>query len=160
WANGIGAPRDPVLTLTSQSSGDGTSVVRANGSATPNGDGSTLRFGIVRDGQPCTATPDGASAVFRGLPDGEEDAFTLCVESYFGGTSYGRATTTASVRAVQSGASPTGWTFVVDGVPNVGASRADWIIRATPTSAERIPNRNRVEFNQAIPPAVFDRDPG
>ena len=160
WANGIGAPRDPVLTLTSQSSGDGTSVVRANGSATPNGDGSTLRFGIVRDSQPCTATPDGASAVFRGLPDGEEYAFTLCVESYFGGTSYGRATTTASVRAVQSGASPTGWTFVVDGVPNVGASRADWIIRATPTSAERIPNRNRVEFNQAIPPAVFDRDPG
>ena len=160
WASGIGAPRDPVLTLTSQSSGDGTSIVRANGSATLNGDGSTLRFGIVRDGQPCTATPDGASAVFSGLPDGEEYAFTLCAESWFGDTSYGRVLTTASVRAVQSGAAPTGWTFVVDGIPNVGATRADWVIRATPTSPERIPNRNRVEFNQGIPPAVFDRDPG
>ena len=40
WTNGIGAPRDPVLTLSSEAAGDGTSTVTARGAAALNGDGS------------------------------------------------------------------------------------------------------------------------
>jgi hypothetical protein len=158
WANGIGAPRDPVLTLSAQSDGDGTSTVTARGAAALNGDGSALRYGIVRDGGSCQTTTDGATATFPGLPDGEEYRFLLCVESWAGGASFGRATTTASVRAVQSGTAPRGWTFVVDGRPDVAAARAEWLVRAQPTSAERLPNRNHAEFT-GWPSGVFDRDP-
>ena len=52
--NGIGAPREPRLSLSSTSNGDGTSTVTARGTALRNGDGSTLRFGIVREGQSCS----------------------------------------------------------------------------------------------------------
>lgn len=158
WANGIGAPRDPVLTLSSESAGDGTSTVTARGSAALNGDGSGLRYGIVRDGDRCTTSTDGATATFSGLPDGEEYRFVLCVESWFDGESFGRATAAQSVRAVQSGKAPKGWTFAVDGAPNVGDGRAEWIIRAQPTSTEKAPNHNHVEFS-GWPTGVFDRDP-
>ncbi|WP_243075601.1 Ig-like domain-containing protein [Microbacterium sp. SS28] len=157
-ANGIGAPRDPVLTLSAESAGDGTSTVTARGAAALNGDGSALRYGIVRDGDVCTPTPDGAVAVFSGLPDGEEYRFELCVESWYDGSSFGRSTTTQSVRAVQSGKAPKGWTFAVDGQPDVRDGRAEWIVRAQPTSTERVPNRNHVEFS-GWPTGVFDRDP-
>lgn len=158
WANGVGAPLDPVLTLSSASAGDGTSTVTARGAAASGGDGSTLRFGIVRDGERCETRVDGDAATFAGLPDGEEYRFLLCVESWVGEESFGRSTATQSVRAVQSGKAPRGWTFVVDGAPDVGDSRAEWIVRAQPTSTERVPNRNSVEFS-GWPTGVFDRDP-
>jgi hypothetical protein len=63
------------------------------------------------------------------------------------------------VRAQQTGRAPQGYTFVVDGSPNVGDGRADWIVRADPTSTERVPNRNRVEFS-GMPSSVFGREPG
>lgn len=158
WGNGIGAPTGPVLTLSSASDGDGTSTVTARGSAGLNGDGSQLRYGIVREGQRCTATAGGDTATFPGLADGDEYAFTLCVESWFDGRLYGGVSTTQSVRAQQTGRAPQGYTFVVDAAPNVGDGRADWIVRADPTSTERVPNRNRVEF-AGMPSTIFGRDP-
>ncbi len=113
----------------------------------------------MREGERCTAVVGGETAVFPGLADGDEYVFTLCVESWFDGTVFGAATTTASVRAQQTGRAPRGYTFVVDATPNVSDGRAEWIVRAQPTSDERVPNRNRVEF-AGMPSSIFDRDPG
>ncbi len=158
WGNGIGAPTGLALSLTSASDGGGTSTITAQGTAQLNGDGSELRFGIVREGDRCTPTAGGDTATFAGLPDGDEYAFTMCVESWFDDTLYGEATTTASARAQQTGQAPQGYTFSVDATPEVGSDRADWIVRAAPTSTERIPNRNRIEF-AGLPSTVFGRDP-
>ncbi|GAA1943868.1 Ig-like domain-containing protein [Microbacterium deminutum] len=160
-ANGIGAPTDVKLVLTSASNGDGTSTVTAHADARSGGDGSTLEYGIVREGARCDTRVGGGDATFSGLPDGEEYRFTACAESWYAGSSFGRATATASVRAQQTGRAPTGWTFAVDGTPSVSSSRAEWIIRDDPTSGERVPNKNRVEFSGWGPSTtVFDRDPG
>ena len=159
-ANGIGSPLSPQLTLSSASDGDGTSTVTARAAATANGDGSRLRYGIVQDGRRCTVLEDGETATFPGLADGEEYAFRMCVESWWDGTSFGRAEATATVRAHQSGRAPEGWTFVVDGRPDVSEQRADWLIRDEPTTTERLPNRNRAEFQGWGPgTSVFGRDP-
>jgi hypothetical protein len=111
-----------------------------------NGDGSSLRYGIVRDGERCTVAATGSSATFS-VADGDEYTYRACVESYWGDRSYGRAEASASVRAQQSGRAPQGWTFAVDATPNVNGQRADWIIRADPSTTERIPNRNHPEFS-------------
>ena len=158
-ANGVGSPRDPQLTLSSASDGDGTSTITARATATPNGDGSTLRYGIVQEGQRCSVDEDGETATFPNLSDGNEYRFTMCVESWAIDTSFGRAETSASVRAQQSGKTPQGWTFVVDASPDVSQNRAEWIIREQPTSSDRIPNNNNVEFSGGPPTGVFGRDP-
>jgi len=65
------------------------------------------------------------------------------------------------VQARQSGKTPKGWTFVVDATPNVSDLHAEWIIRNTPTSTEKVPNRNHVEFggwNNGT--GVIGSDPG
>jgi len=158
--NGIGSPQSPQLSLTSVSNGDGTATVTARANAVSNGDGSSLRYGIVQDGQRCAVTEGGATATFPGLADGEEYAFRACVESWSDGLSFGRAETTASVRAHQAGRAPQGWTFAVDAAPNVQSQRAEWVIRSTPTSTEKLPNRNRVEFQGWGPgSSVFGADP-
>jgi len=159
--NGVGAPLDPGLTLTSTPTGDGRVTITANGSAAFNGTGSSLRYGFVLGAGPCSVSPEGSSGSFPGLADGEEYNVTMCVESWFGGSSFGSATTSASIRAVQSGAAPTGWTFRIAPQPSVFGNRAEWRIRDTPESAERPPRNNHVEFSAdptQIP--VFDRDPG
>ncbi|HWM17374.1 MAG TPA: hypothetical protein VNP97_12390, partial [Microbacterium sp.] len=159
WANGMGAPVDLLLTLGSTSDGDRTSTVTASANATENGEGSSLHYGIVREGERCTTSAGGATASFAGLADGEEYSFTLCVDSIFEGDSYGTSTAVASVRAQQSGAAPTGYTFVVDATPNVSGDRAEWLIRDQPVSDERVPNRNFVNYS-GVPSSIFDRDPG
>ncbi|WP_292829207.1 Ig-like domain-containing protein, partial [Microbacterium sp.] len=158
WGNGIGAPTGASLSLSSASDGDGTSTVTARGAAGLGGDGSQLRYGIVRDGQRCTATDGGDTAVFPGLADGDEYSFTLCVESWFDGREYGSATVTQSVRAQQTGKAPQGYTFLVDAAPDVGDGRAEWIVRESPTATERVPHRNRVEF-AGMPSSIFGRTP-
>ncbi|HEX5728086.1 Ig-like domain-containing protein, partial [Microbacterium sp.] len=159
WGNGIGAPTDLSLALTPVSNGDGTSTVTADATATPGGDGSTLRLGIVREGDSCTATEAGATASFPGLTEGEEYVFTVCAESWFDGDRYGRSSATQSVRVPQNTAAPQGYTFAVDAAPDVGDGRAAWIIRSTPSSDEPVPNRSYAEF-AGLPSSVFDRDPG
>ncbi|MCC2033619.1 Ig-like domain-containing protein [Microbacterium allomyrinae] len=158
--NGVGAPLSPQLALSAASDGESTVTVTGRATATLNGDGSTLRYGIVREGQSCTTSVDGAVATFPGLADGNEYTFTLCVESWWGDQRFGRAETTASVRAQQSGRAPRGWTFAVDAAPDVSAQSAQWVIRAQPTSTERIPNRNYAEIQGGPPSSVFGRDPG
>ncbi len=157
--NGIGAPLSPALQLSSTSTGGGTSTVTATATAAVNGDGSVLRFGIVPDGTTCTTRANGETATFRGLPDGEEYAFTLCVESIAFGTSFGRVAVTQTVRAQQSPQPPEGFTFAVDGTPDVSETRAQWIIRSAPTSSQTEPNRNVAEFS-GFPSGVFGTDPG
>jgi hypothetical protein len=159
-ANGVGAPREVTLTLGVASNGDGTSTVTARGTAQSGGDGSELRLGIVRDGERCTPTPDGGTATFPGLADGTEYRFVLCAESTVDGEVFGRTEVSESVRAQQSGRAPRDWTFLVDRAPNVSDGRAEWVIRDEPTSDDRIPNNNRVEFTGGPPTGVFGRDPG
>jgi len=83
----------------------------------------------------------------------------LCAEAWFDGKTFGEVTTSASVRAVQTGRAPKDWTFTVDGVPNVTAGRAEWLVRAQPVSSERMPNNNHAEFS-GWPSTIFDRAPG
>ncbi len=157
--NGIGAPREIQLTLTAASDGNGTSTITARGTAVLNGDGSSLRYGIVRQGETCRTSPSGATRTFSGLADGDEYTFTLCVESWLGRDSYGSTLTSAAVRATQSGRAPTGYTFTVAPTPTVTDGRAAWTVRDAPTLAEQVPNRNRVDV-EGLPSPVFDQDPG
>ncbi len=160
-ANGIGAPLDPSLSLVASATGNDTVTVTAEGAAAFNGTGSTLRYGIFQGDVRCGATGVASSAAFPGLRGGEEYVFTLCVESWFGGSSYGLTRTTATVFAEQSAAPPQGWTFRIDASPVVSGSRAEWRIRTQPTTTQAIPNRNHPEFNQN-PLAIsrFDSNPG
>jgi hypothetical protein len=74
------------------------------------------------------------------------------------GDSFGTSTASETVRAVQSGRPPTGWTFAVASAPTVEGQRADWLIRDEPVSPERVPNNNRVEF-RGWPSAVVGQNP-
>ncbi|KRB38527.1 Ig-like domain-containing protein [Microbacterium sp. Root180] len=156
--NGVGAPLDPRLSLSSVSNGDGTATVTARATALRNGDGSTVRYGIVPEGSSCTPIAGGAMATFTGLQDGNEYTFRLCVESWWQDEAFGSSSVTEKVRAVQSGTAPTGWTFVVAPDPAVDGQRADWVIRDAPQSSERLPNRNRAEF-RGWPTSVVGQDP-
>ena len=158
-ANGIGAPTGPVLALDSTSNGDATATVTAAATAALNGDGSSLVFGVVRDGQRCVVSADGANASFV-VDDGIEYSYRMCAESVYQGTTYGRVEATATVRAVQSTAAPQGWTFVVDPTPAVSSGSAQWTITQQPTSAETPPRNNVAEFQNWPGTTVFDRDPG
>lgn len=157
-ANGVGAPLSPTLTLTAVNTGNGRAEVTAVGAAASGGDGSTLRYGIVPDGTACTVSDAGPRAVFPNLPDGRQYTFVLCVESWVDGVSFGRATTTAEVRAAQNGAAPQGFTFVVGPTARVDGARATWTIDAAPTSPETPPANNVAVFDR-FPSNVFDSDP-
>jgi len=158
-AHGIGAPREPRLTLSSSSNGDGTVTITAQGSALPGGDGALVRYGIVPEGDRCTPREGGQDATFSGYQDGREYRFTLCADSWFDGDSFGTVSVTESVRARQSGRAPRDWTFVVAPDPSVTSSRAEWTIRDQPTSSDRIPFLNRVEFQGWPGSTVFGQDP-
>ncbi|GAA5034696.1 Ig-like domain-containing protein [Microbacterium fluvii] len=158
WGNGVGAPQDVRLSLSSQANDDGTSTISATVSASVNGDGSRLRYGIVRDDRVCVASSSSATATFS-VQSGEEYVFRACVESVIDSTVFGRTETTASVRATQSTRAPRGYTFVVDSRPDVASGRAQWVIRDEPTSTEQPPNNNHAEFG-GWPSSIFDDAPG
>lgn len=158
-ASGIGAPTAPALALSAVNTGGGLVDITAVGTAGSGGDGSTLRFGIVPQGQACTPTPGGDRQVFRGYQDGRAYSFDLCVESWSDGTVFGRSTTSAEVRAVQSGAAPRGYTFVVGPTPTLTDGRAAWTIAQDLTSSEQPPRDNVAVFS-GFPSGVFDQDPG
>lgn len=158
-AGGIGRPLDVSLTLTSRAAAGDTAVVDAVAQAESGGAGSTLRYGIVREGRACRATSATPTAQFDGLEGGRSYTFEVCVESVVGSTVYGRATATADVRAAQSEAPPTGYRFVVNPEPRVNGQRADWIITDAPTSPAPVPAENTVAFS-GLPSTIFDADPG
>ncbi|MGZ0711784.1 Ig-like domain-containing protein (plasmid) [Coraliomargarita sp. W4R53] len=159
-ANGVGAPRDVRLTLTATSNDDGTADIEARVAATKNGDGSTLRYGVVRQGETCSVSTAGPIVVFSGLETGESYSFTACVESYWGGASFGRGEAQQTVRAYQDRNAPQNWTFAVNGTPNIAGQRAEWIIRDQPTTTEKIPNKARADFRGGPSTGVFGQDPG
>lgn len=158
-AHGIGAPGAATLTLTATARGDGTVDVLAVGDATAGGDDSELRFGIVPAGRSCAAGQSSPRAHFGPLPDGELYTYDLCVESVRGGVSFGRVTASAQIRAVQSGAAPVGYTFVVGPDAHLDDDRASWTIDRSPTSTQRVPNQNQAVF-EGLPSTIFDVDPG
>lgn len=158
-AHGIGRPLDVMLKLTATSVGDGRVDVEAVVSATAGGDGAGLRFGIVRDGQSCSATGSSSTRTFSGLPDGRLYAFVACVDSVFAGDVYGTAGARAEVRAVQSTQPPRGYEFIVGPTPHVEGQRANWTVDQTPRSSESVPFDNSVVF-RGYPSGVFDTDPG
>ena len=158
-ANGVGAPRNAQLTLTATNNGDGTATIVATGSATVNGQGSSLRYDIVEAGRFCRPDDDGARAEFE-VDDGEEYSYDMCVTSTYGGRSFGEVTVTKAVYAVQDDDAPQGYTFVVDARPDVTSNRAEWRIRDLPTSDEDPPRFNEAEFSGGPPTSVFDGDPG
>lgn len=158
-AHGIGAPLAPTLSLSAVNTGNGRAEVTAVGTAASGGDGSTLRYGIVPDGTACTVSENGSRAVFSNLPDGRQYTFVLCVESWFDGVVFGRATTSADVRAAQNGEAPRRYTFVVGPTARVADGRATWTIDNPPTSPETPPESNIAVFDR-FPTGVFDSDPG
>ncbi len=158
--NGVGAPTGASIVLDAESTGGGRTSITARASAGINGDGSTLRYGIVlgQDPASCVVSDGGSTASFTGLRDGEVYAFTMCVESWYDGDSYGRASATEWIRADQSEQPPRGWVFRVDSVPEVSDGAAAWTINDRPSSSETPPNRNRVEI-QGWPTDTFGQDP-
>ncbi|WOQ69325.1 Ig-like domain-containing protein [Microbacterium limosum] len=160
FGNGVGAPRDVALTLAATSLGDGTSRIRAEASAGSGGDGSRLVYGIVAAGQRCVPQAQGSVAEFGPVADGQEYGYTVCVQSRVGERVFGEANASATVRALQSGRPPEGWTYVVSPAPEVSQEGASWIIRDAPASAEQPPRNNSVEIQGGPPSSVFDRNPG
>ncbi|MEV8267995.1 Ig-like domain-containing protein [Microbacterium sp. NPDC076911] len=158
--NGIGAPRNVQLALTATSQSDGTATIEARVSATANGTGSTLRYGVVPQGQTCTVGTAGPVVVFTGVATGDSHSFTACVESYRNEISYGRTEAQQTVRAYQDRTAPQNWSFVVDATPNVASQRAEWIIRDQPTTTEDIPRRTHAEFSGGPSTSIFGQDPG
>ena len=161
FGHGVGAPAGLDLVLTAASAGAGVSDITARASADVNGAGAELRYGFALGGGPCVAGGASDSASFRGVQDGEEYQVAVCAETWFEGRSFGRATVSSTVRAVQSPSAPRGYTFVVDPTPSYGAGEARWSIKDAPTSPEQPPRRNSARFNQMIGAmSVYDRDPG
>ncbi|WP_237739435.1 Ig-like domain-containing protein [Microbacterium yannicii] len=161
-ANGVGAPQNVSLSLTARSTGDGLTTVDAVATAQPNGTNSELRYGIVarQDRARCDPAAGGERASFPGLEDGEEYEFFVCVESWYRDDVFGSASTEATVRATQSGAAPSGYTFVVDRRPVIEGQQARWRITAEPDSAEEPPRNNQLFFEGwDRGTAVYDRDP-
>lgn len=157
-ANGVGAPRNPSLTLNAVSNGDDTATITANATATLGGDGSQLRYGFSRAGTSCTVAEHGPQATFT-VADGEEHRYQVCVESYVSGRSYGRVTAEASVRAGQDTRAPTGFRFTVDPAPVYTApGEARWRVGSAPTSTEDPPRRNDPEF-RGFPSTRYGEDP-
>ncbi|MFT4109856.1 Ig-like domain-containing protein [Propionicimonas sp.] len=149
YGNGVGAPQDLVLDLSSTvAPGATTADLTANGSASANGDGSELRYGFARAGQPCQPTGTATSQVFSGVRAGDAYDITLCAASVYNGQVYGTSEVTRTVRAVQEPAAPGGYRFVVNASAAGSSAHPQWLVTADPTSAEQPPYRNKAVFDE------------
>jgi len=158
-ANGVGAPKDPNLSVSSKAKDESTATITASGSASPNGTGSTVFYGIVLDGQTCQATSTDASATFD-VNIGQTYTYRLCAESRVGDQSFGRAETTAQVVARPNDRGPQGYTFAIASSPVTNNGRAEWKIDGQPTTDGDAPPRWATLRFSNYPTDVFDRDPG
>lgn len=160
-AHGVGAPTNPVLTLTSTPGSDGTATIDARATATQNGTGSEMLFAIVPEGRRCVPKVGGEVARFteRG---GDSYRYTMCAESYFGDKSYGTVGLTQQVDAAQVTQAPTGYTYRVGSTAQYvpGENRAEWRIDKI-NEGDAPPRRNvaRYEGFDDGRSSVFDRDP-
>ncbi|WP_125130995.1 Ig-like domain-containing protein [Microbacterium sp. 10M-3C3] len=163
-ANGVGAPQNLSLALTSVPSGDGTVRIDAVVTAQPNGTGSDVWFDVVPADRAwqCDPRAGGSTESFPGQRDGEEYSFVACAESHFGGNGgFGEAQVQQAVRADQNRAAPTGYTFHVGARPEIDEQNrvARWRIdRIDEGSAP--PRNNDVLYENWGPGTdVFERDP-
>lgn len=159
-AHGVGAPVNPVLTLTSRSTGNDRSTVIADAAAGQNGADSEVRFGIT-DGFRCTTSADGQHREFPNVADGEVYEYRMCAESFYQGRSFGSVEATAQIDVAQDTSAPTGYTFSVDRAPVVEGSTARWRITEIKTGSEP-PRRNDVKYENfdGGRSTVFGSDPG
>lgn len=151
--NGIGAPRSIVLSLSSAAEGDGTSRISVRASANPNGDRSSLRWGFViaRDGRElgaCSVAGDDPSGSFV-VEDGYVYRVMACAETWYDGQRFGYSTSNGrdSVRAVQRGSAPNGYTFQVGATPRVEGNQAFWTIQSIAVGSQP-PRNNDVVYYQ------------
>ncbi|MFG6503209.1 Ig-like domain-containing protein [Microbacterium sp. P05] len=164
-ANGVGAPLNVTLTVTSRSSGDDQSTVDAVATAQVNGTGSELLFDIVpadREWQ-CDPRRGGNQESFPGLESGRQYDYVVCVSSWYGDTRFGDTVKArSSVRAEQSREAPKGFTFEVNPNAEVNGQEARWRITRDPSSSTDDPPRyNTVRFENWGPGnGTFETDPG
>ncbi len=153
-AYGIGQPTGLKLSVKASVVDANTSRLTATGSAERNGPDSAelngavleVRYGFSTGGG-CSTQDTTNSATFD-VPAGRAYGVTMCAASYYNGVNYGSSTVTKSVDAVQDPAAPTGYTFVVNPKSIGPDDNPQWVVTATPTSAERPPTNNEAKFSK------------
>lgn len=165
-ANGIGAPSNLSLEVSSENTGGGTATMIADGGAQPGGTGATVSYGFALEGRPCDPWSSGSGhGEIPGVADGYMYGVTMCVSSVYQGRSYGTTSVTEYAPAVQSDAPPQGYTFRVGGQPSIekrSASHAvaSWSI-ASVDGGGQVPNNNEVRFEGWGPgSSVYGKNPG
>ncbi|WP_295838724.1 Ig-like domain-containing protein [uncultured Microbacterium sp.] len=160
-AHGVGTAQNLALNLTSRSTGNQQSTVIADASAQPNGSDVELKYDIVEGRFRCQPGTGSTHEEFPGKNDGESYDFTVCVETFFRGQSYGTVSATQNVRVAQDTSPPTGYTFSVEPRPSVRDNTARWYFKDQIQAGSEPPNKNVVKFENWGPGStVFDRDPG
>lgn len=157
-AHGVGKPTQLELKLTSTQTGGGKVTISAEGSASTNGDDSTLRYGFALDGA-CRVDGEKKRAEFPGKDDGQTYTVRLCVDSVYDGRVYGSETIEKSVDATQDPTAPRGYTFRVGASPDVEGDEAYWRISGIQEGDDPPRNNETVYENWGPGTSVYDRDP-
>ncbi|MCM3613171.1 Ig-like domain-containing protein [Microbacterium enclense] len=159
-AHGVGVAQNLALNLTSRSTGNQQSTVVADGSAQPNGTDVELAYDISEGRSRCQPGSGSAREEFPGRNDGESYEYTLCVETFFRGESFGVVSVKQSLNVAQDAAAPTGYTFRVDPQAQVKGDTARWYIDRRIDTGSAPPRNNEVKYeNWDGATTVFDRDP-
>ena len=159
-AHGVGVAQNLALNLTSRSTGNQQSTVVADGSAQPNGTDVELAYDISEGRSRCQPGSGSAREEFPGRNDGESYEYTLCVETFFRGESFGVVSVKQSLNVAQDAAAPTGYTFRVDPRAQVKGDTARWYIDRKIDTGSAPPRNNEVKYeNWDGTTTVFDRDP-
>ncbi|WP_150953137.1 Ig-like domain-containing protein [Microbacterium testaceum] len=159
-AHGVGVAQNLTLNLTSRSTGNQQSTVIAEGSAQPNGADVELRYDIVEGWSRCQPGSGSSREEFPNKNDGESYDFTMCVETFFNGQSYGAVSTKQSLNVSQDNAAPSGYTFTVDPKAVVKGDEARWYFDKDIKAGSTPPRNNELKYENWAPGSqVFDRDP-
>ncbi len=132
-AHGIGAPTNPVLTLTATTTSFDRSTVTAKAAADPGGADSSVVVRIAGPGESCAKAPVGGERVFENVKSNAAYTYSMCATAVdAGGTTYGSVGTERSVDVLSGDDAPTGFTFTVDPEPVVSGWTALWRIAEDP----------------------------
>jgi len=159
-AHGVGVAQNLNLALTSRSTGNQQSTVIADGTAQANGDDVELRYDIAEGWSPCRPGSGSSHEEFPNKNDGDSYDYTLCVETFFRGQSYGAVSVKQSINVAQDTSAPKGYTFSVNPRANVDGNTARWYFDRTIGQGSAPPRNNTVKYENWGPgSSVFDRDP-
>jgi hypothetical protein len=159
-AHGVGVAQNLVLNLSSRSTSNQQSTVVAEGSAQPNGTDVELKYDIAEGRSRCQPTSDSAREEFPNRNDGESYDYTLCVETFFQGESYGAVGVKQSLNVAQNDAAPEGYTFRVNPDAEVKDNVARWFFNRKIEAGTPPPRNNKVVYDNWGPGStVFGRDP-